>query len=91
MKVPEEIGARLIKLEDVERTYLAYAQQRLDERDFHGLWDVAINLAELSNERDGLQLAAAACRAIVDPTSTTIVSTWKPAWGEPIGHDPGRL
>lgn len=75
MKVPEAITHRLEQLERVRATYMQYAQQRLDEQDFHGLWDVAINLAEVSNERDGIMHALAAFEAQPE-TSTTVHARW---------------
>lgn len=83
MNVPESITARLAQLDAIEATYLKYAQQRLDERDFHGLWDVAINLTEVSNERDGLHLAVKAFEALT-ATNVTVHAQMGPAWRPPL-------
>lgn len=82
MNVPESVTRRLAELDRIEATYLAYAQQRLDERDFHGLWDVAVNLAEVSNERDGIQRTMRAFEAHPELV-ITVHENSGPAWRTP--------
>ncbi len=52
-----EIRSRLTKLGRQRANYLAYQQDRVDEYDHHGAWDVAINLSETECEMAGLQFA----------------------------------
>ena len=53
----DRLRARLKRLEEIEGSYTAYLQDRIKERDWHGGWDVCINLSEVSCERDGLLFA----------------------------------
>ena len=96
MTPADRIRARLQQLDAMEKTYKTYAQQRLDEQDWHGLWDVAINLAEVSNERDGLNLAYVAIMAEPEAVAPLVVAefggtlpscTCIPYEGKPDGHD----
>ncbi|MCA1824366.1 MAG: hypothetical protein LC640_08925 [Frankia sp.] len=51
------IRGRLKELRAIHASYLAYQEHRVNERDHHGAWDVAINLAETEAEAAGLQFA----------------------------------
>jgi hypothetical protein len=51
-------------LKAIHATYLLYQADRVRERDHHGAWDVAINLAETEAEMAGLEFAL---RALEEP------------------------
>ena len=53
----ETIRHRINELNAIHSTYAAYQQHRVNERDHHGAWDVAINLAETEAEISGLSFA----------------------------------
>lgn len=57
MRAEEAIKARLAELEEVKASYLQYLHVRIKEEDWHGAWDCAVNLSEVSCERDGLERA----------------------------------
>lgn len=48
MKAEEAIRARLAELEEVKASYLQYLHVRIKEEDWHGAWDCAVNLSEVS-------------------------------------------
>lgn len=58
-----DIRARYIQLKGIRERYLAYQQDRVNERDHHGAWDVAINLSETECEMAGLEFALRALGA----------------------------
>jgi hypothetical protein len=51
------IRQRIAELDGIRARYLAYQQDRVNERDHHGAWDVAINLSETECELAGLRFA----------------------------------
>ena len=53
----EKIRARILTLEGIRERYLEYQQDRVNERDHHGAWDVAVNLSETECEISGLRFA----------------------------------
>jgi hypothetical protein len=53
LQAKTEIRDRINELEKQHRNYLAYQQDRVNERDHHGAWDVAINLSETECEMAG--------------------------------------
>jgi hypothetical protein len=55
MHARARIRERITKLDAIYRTYREYAQQRLEEEDLHGLWDVGVNMSENRCERAGWQ------------------------------------
>jgi hypothetical protein len=57
LQAKTEIRDRINELEKQHRNYLAYQQDRVNERDHHGAWDVAINLSETECEMAGLRFA----------------------------------
>lgn len=48
---------RIRALRGIRARYLAYQQDRVNEHDHHGAWDVAINLSETECEIAGLTFA----------------------------------
>lgn len=57
MTAADRIRARIAELEGIRERYLAYQQDRVNERDHHGAWDVAVNLSETECEISGLRFA----------------------------------
>jgi hypothetical protein len=53
----DRLRARLKRLDEIEGSYTACLHDRIKERDWHGGWDVCVNLSEISCERDGLLFA----------------------------------
>jgi hypothetical protein len=53
----DRIRARITGLQGIRERYLAYQQDRVNERDHHGAWDVAVNLSETECEISGLEFA----------------------------------
>lgn len=52
-----KIKARIGRLRAIHRSYRAYQRDRIRERDWHGAWDVAVNLSETEMEMAGLRFA----------------------------------
>lgn len=46
MTAAAKIQQRIDVLNGIRDRYLGYQQDRVNERDHHGAWDVAINLSE---------------------------------------------
>ena len=53
----ETIRARIRELRKVHLSYRQYQRYRVKERDWHGAWDVAVNLSETEMEMAGLRFA----------------------------------
>lgn len=51
------VRERIAKLMEIRNNYLAYQQDRVDEQDHHGAWDVAVNLSGTECEIAGLKFA----------------------------------
>lgn len=60
LEAAHAIRTRIAQLEAIHGSYLAYQAHRVAERDHHGAWDVAINLAETEAELAGLRFALSA-------------------------------
>jgi hypothetical protein len=60
MTADERIRGRIAELRRMHDNYLAYQGDRVAERDHHGAWDAAINLAETEAEIAGLEFALGA-------------------------------
>lgn len=63
MTAADAIRARIAELQGIRERYLAYQQDRVNERDHHGAWDVAVNLSETECEISGLEFALGAIEA----------------------------
>lgn len=59
----DAIRARIVRLEQIHASYLAYLKDRIAEADWHGGWDACINLAETEDEMSGLKFALEAVAA----------------------------
>lgn len=62
MSAAYKIATRLKELQDIHASYLEYQRWRILERDHHGAWDAAINLAETEAEMAGLRFAEEAIK-----------------------------
>lgn len=51
------VRARISEMEAVMRNYRACQQDRVNDQDYHGTWNVAVNLSETSCYIDGLKFA----------------------------------
>ena len=52
-----KVDLRIEALDRQWKNYVAYQQDRVNERDHHGAWDVAIHLSEVECEIAGLKFA----------------------------------
>lgn len=57
LSAEDKIRSRVQFLREVRESYLRYQTYRVEERDHHGAWDVAINLSETEAEIAGLEFA----------------------------------
>lgn len=56
-KIKNKFSERVIQLEDSRHKMMSYLQHKVNEQDWHGVADAAMDLRDIESELDGIKFA----------------------------------